>query len=113
MHGSAPKLMIIAKKESMGGDCPDFDGDSYLDAKKKMVKGDSAPESGHIESMREIAEALYKASEMHREQADKLMNMSGDSDDDGKDSDDMDEKSEDKPHKSYGDHNPYGSSKEY
>ena len=109
MHGSAPKLMIIAKKESMGGDCPDFDGDSYLDAKKS----DSAPESGHIESMREIAEALYKASEMHREQADKLMNMSGDSDDDGKDSDDMDEKSEDKPHKSYGDHNPYGSSKEY
>ena len=41
------------------------------------------------------------------------MNLSGDSEDDGKDSDDMDEKSEDKPHKSYGDHNPYGSSKEY
>ena len=37
MHGSAPKLMIIAKKEAMGEGCPDFDGDSYLDAKKKTL----------------------------------------------------------------------------
>ena len=113
MHGNAPKLMIIAKKESMGEGCPDFGGDSYIDAKKKMIKGDSEPESGHIESMREIAEALYKASEMHREQADKLMNLSGDSTDDGDGSDDIDNESDDKPHKSYGDHNPYGSAKEY
>jgi len=110
MHGSAPKLMIIAKKESMGEGCPDFDGDSYLDAKKKVIKGDSEPESGHIESIRSIAEALYKASEMHREQADKLMDLTGDSPGDG---DESDGESEDKPHKSYGDHNPYGSSKEY
>ena len=96
MHGSAPKLMIIAKKEAMGEGCPDFGGDSYLDAKKKMVHEDSEPDMDHMEEMRDIATKLHEC-------ADRLQEMTGESDGE----------SEDKPHKSYGDHNPYGSSKEY
>ena len=79
MHGNAPKLMIIARKESMGEGCPDFGGDSYLDA-------------------------------------DRLQEMTGESDngaEESEDSHDSDGESEDKPHKSYGDHNPYGSNKDY
>ena len=125
MHGG-PKLLIITKKEMMGDEMPDFDGDSYVEAKKKMVMGDKDEpgaddkysDDPHM-AMKEMAKELYKASKLHAGQADKLIEIceemygkesdedkSEDSDDDSKDSDD-------KPHKSYGDHNPYGSSKSY
>ena len=100
MHGSGPKLMIIAKKEAMGDGCPDFSGDTFLDAKKKMVSEESSPDSAHMQEMQEIAAKLHEC-------ADRLQEMTGES---GENSDD---ESDDKPHKSYGDHNPYGSSKEY
>tara|TARA_R100000900_G_scaffold92349_1_gene71778 strand:+ start:153 stop:497 length:345 start_codon:yes stop_codon:yes gene_type:complete len=114
MHGSGPKLVIIAKKEMMGDEMPDFDGDSFLDAKKKMVKDDDSGDDKYSDDphmvMKEMAKELYKASNMHSGQADKLMEiceqMYGDSE---KMKDDDDEK----PHKSYGDHNPYGSHKNY
>lgn len=79
MHGSAPKLMIIAKKEAMGEGCPDFGGDSYLDAKKKMVHEDSEPDMDHMEEMRDIATKLHEC-------ADRLQEMTGESDDDSHDS---------------------------
>ena len=127
MHGSGPKLIIMAKKEVLGDAMPDFGGDSFVDAKKKMMMGDDegAPKGDDKYSddphmaMKEMAKELYKASKLHAGQADKLIEIceemygkesdedkSEDSDDDSKDSDD-------KPHKSYGDHNPYGSSKSY
>ena len=87
MHGSAPKLMIIAKKEAMGEGCPDFGGDSYLDAKKKMVKEDDAPESGHMGEMRDIATKLHEC-------ADRLQEMTGESDEDSDDSHDSKESKE-------------------
>ena len=103
MHGSGPKLMIIAKKEAMGESCPSYDGDSFVEAKKKMVHDDSEPDSAHMQEMREIAQKLHEC-------ADRLHEMTGESADESEDSAD---ESEDKPHKSYGDHNPYGNSKEY
>ena len=127
MHGMGPKLIIIAKKEVLGEEMPDFDGDSFVEAKKKMMMGDDEggpkgddkySDDPHM-AMKEMAKELYKASKLHAGQADKLIEIceemygkesdedkSEDSDDDSKDSDD-------KPHKSYGDHNPYGSSKSY
>mgnify|MGYP003670600743 FL=1 len=109
MHGNAPKLMIIAKKEAMGEGCPDFGGDSYLDAKKKMIHEDESPDSAHMGEMRDIATKLHEC-------ADRLQEMTGESDngaEESEDSHDSDGESEDKPHKSYGDHNPYGSNKDY
>jgi len=127
MHGMGPKLIIMAKKEVLGEEMPDFDGDSFVEAKKKMMMGDDegGPKGEDKYSddprmaMKEMAKELYKASKLHAGQADKLIEIceemygkesdedkSEDSDDDSKDSDD-------KPHKSYGDHNPYGSSKSY
>lgn len=38
MHGSGPKLVIIAKKEMLGEEMPNYDGDSFHEAKKKMMK---------------------------------------------------------------------------
>tara|TARA_R100000005_G_scaffold93462_1_gene69001 strand:- start:1248 stop:1631 length:384 start_codon:yes stop_codon:yes gene_type:complete len=127
MHGMGPKLIIMAKKEVLGEEMPDFDGDSFVEAKKKMMMGDDEggpkgddkySDDPHM-AMKEMAKELYKASKLHAGQADKLIEIceemygkesdedkSEDSDDDSKDSDD-------KPHKSYGDHNPYGSSKSY
>lgn len=102
MHGNAPKLMIIAKKEAMGEGCPDFGGDSYIDAKKKLIHEDDSPDSGQSGELREIATKL-------RECADRLQQMTGESEEEPEESEDSD----DKPHKSYGDHNPYGSSKDY
>jgi len=89
MHGSAPKLMIIAKKESMGESCPDYGGDSYLDAKKKMVSEESSPDSAHMEEMRDIASKLHEC-------ADRLQEMSGDSDDSDDDSEDSGKSKESK-----------------
>ena len=127
MHGTGPKLIIMAKKEVLGEEMPDFGGDSFVEAKKKMMMGDDEggpegddkySEDPHM-AMKEMAKELYKASKLHAGQADKLIEIceemygkesdedkSEDSDDDSKDSDD-------KPHKSYGDHNPYGSHKSY
>ena len=127
MHGMGPKLIIMAKKEVLGEEMPDFDGDAFVEAKKKMMMGDDEggpkgddkySDDPHM-AMKEMAKELYKASKLHAGQADKLIEIceemygkesdedkSEDSDDDSKDSDD-------KPHKSYGDHNPYGSSKSY
>ena len=104
MHGTGPGLVIIAKKEAMGEGMPDFDGDSYVDAKKKMMKGeDKGGKDKYAEdpqmAMKEMAEELYKASKMHAGQADRLMEickeMYGD---------------DDEPHKAAG-HNPHGTSK--
>ena len=88
MHGSAPKLMIIAKKEAMGEGCPDFGGDSYLDAKKKMVHEDSEPDSAHMGEMRDIATKLHEC-------ADRLQEMTGESDDDSHDSKESKESEDD------------------
>lgn len=93
MHGSPPKLMIIARREAAGPEMPDFSGPSFLDAKKQMVHGsECAPDPadkqdmGHKESMLEIAEQLKKASNLHNEQAERLIalasGMEGESADD-------------------------------
>jgi hypothetical protein len=79
MHGNAPKLMIIAKKEAMGEGCPDFSGDSYIDAKKKMIHEDESPDSAHMEEMRDIATKLHEC-------ADRLQEMTGESGEDSEDS---------------------------
>ena len=124
MHGMAPKLIIMAKREVIGDDMPDFDGDSYVQAKKKMMMGDDDKGSKKDDkysddphmAMKEMAKELYKASKMHAGQADKLMEiceeMYGKEHGDDK-SEDSDDDSDEKPHKSYGDHNPYGSHKSY
>jgi DNA-binding ferritin-like protein (Dps family) len=116
MHGSGPKLLIIAKKEVLSDEMPDFSGDSYLDAKKKMIEGgeeggadtDKYPDDHHA-AMKMMAEELYKASKMHGGQADKLMEICQELYEKGEANSDSDKK----PHKSYGDHNPYGHKKEY
>ena len=127
MHGMGPKLIIMAKKEVLGEDMPDFDGDSFVEAKKKMMMGDDEggpkgedkySDDPHM-AMKEMAKELYKASKLHAGQADKLIEiceeMYGKESDEDKseDSDDDSDDSDEKPHKSYGDHNPYGSAKSY
>ena len=105
MHGG-PKLLIITKKEMMGDEMPDFDGDSYVEAKKKMVMGDKDDagaddkysDDPHM-AMKEMAKELYKASKMHAGQADKLMAICEEL---------MGEDNE--PHKAAG-HNPHGKAK--
>ena len=100
--------MIITKKEMMGDEMPDFDGDSYVEAKKKMVMGDKDDAGAddkyssdpHM-AMKEMAKELYKASKMHGAQADKLMAICEEL---------MGE--EKGPHKAAG-HNPHGSHKKY
>jgi len=103
MHGSGPKLIIVAKKEMMGDEMPNFDGDSYVEAKKKMMseepKGDDKYSDDPHMAMKEMAEELYKASKMHAGQADKLMELC----------EEMYEK-EKGPHKAAG-HNPHGKAK--
>ena len=47
MHGDAPKLLINAKRDVMGEEMPDFSGDSYVEAKKKMVESDDSKSSGY------------------------------------------------------------------
>lgn len=64
--------MIIAKKEAMGDGCPDFGGDTFLDAKKKMVEEESPPDSAHMQEMQEIATKLHEC-------ADRLHEMTGES----------------------------------
>ena len=125
MHGSGPKLIIMAKKEVLGEDMPDFGGDSFVSAKKKMMMGEDMSESKgddkysddpHM-AMKEMAKELDKASKMHAGQADKLMEIceemygkeSGSDDSEDK----SDNESDEKPHKSYGDHNPYGKKHNY
>mgnify|MGYP001173014411 FL=1 len=118
MHGSAPKLLIIAKREVMGEEMPDFSGDSYVEAKKKAVESGDPPDKEYSddprEAMTEMIKQLRKASKLHAGQADKLMEiceqMFGESKEMADSDADMDDE---KPHKSYGDHNPYGSHKKY
>ena len=122
MHGMTPKLLIIAKKEVIGDDAPDFDGDGYVEAKKKMMMGgddkpdkkeDKYSDDPHM-AMKEMAKELYKASKMHAGQADKLMEICEEMYGKERDEEDEEEGDDDeKPHKSYGDHNPYGSHKSY
>ncbi len=69
MHGSAPKLLIIAKKEVIGDDGHNFDGDTYLEAKKKMMEAEE-PDSEHMEEMRHISEKLQEC-------AKRLVEMTG------------------------------------
>ena len=93
MHGSPPKLMIIARREAAGPEMPDFSGPSFLDAKKMMVHGsECAPDPadkqdmGHKEEMMGIAKQLKKASNLHNAQAERLIalasGMEGESADD-------------------------------
>ena len=114
MHGSAPKLLIIAKREALGDEMADFSGDSYIDAKKKAMSSDDPPDTkyseDHHEAMKQMDDELYKASKMHAGQGDKLMEICEEM---YNESGDKDESKDDKPHKSYGDHNPYGSHKNY
>jgi len=88
MHGSAPKLLIIAKKEVIGDDGHSFDGDTYLDAKKKMMEGGEA-DSEHMEEMRHIAEKLQECAE-------RLVEMTG------ADPDEADDQEEGSDKDSYG-----------
>ena len=78
MHGSGPKLVIIAKKEMLGEEMPNYDGDSFHEAKKKMMK-DKPTKTEYsddpAEAMKEMAEQLYKASKLHAGQADKIMEL--------------------------------------
>lgn len=101
MHGSGPKLLIVAKKEAMGPDCADFGGDSFLDAKKKMVREDSEYGSDPDKALRKIAEELQKASKMHKAQADHIMGLIGDGEmdgDEGHSEDESDDGSYGEPH---------------
>jgi len=95
MHEAGPKLMIIAKKEAMGGSCPSYDGDSFLDAKKKMIHDDSEPDMDHMEEMRSIAGKLHEC-------ADRLQEMTGESDGNGEESEESGDSKESKDD-SYGD----------
>jgi hypothetical protein len=112
MHGG-PKIMIIAKRDVAGEDMPDFSGDSYGDARKKMIHGEESKERKYSDephaAMKEMAEELYKASKMHAGQADKLMEMCEEMYDSekGQYSD-----GPEKPHKAAG-HNPHGKAMEY
>jgi hypothetical protein len=79
MHGSGPKLIIVAKREMLADEMPNFDGDSYVEAKKKMMS--ERPEVDDLYSdephavMKQIAEELHKASKVHAGQADKLIEI--------------------------------------
>tara|TARA_R100000152_G_C6755503_1_gene179223 strand:- start:1064 stop:1330 length:267 start_codon:yes stop_codon:yes gene_type:complete len=84
--------MIIAKKETMGESCPSYDGDSFLEAKKKMIHADPEPDMDHMEEMRHIAGKLHEC-------ADRLQEMSGESMDETEESKDSKESKDD----SYGD----------
>jgi hypothetical protein len=118
MHGSAPKLLIIAKREVMGDEMPDFSGDSYHEAKKKAAEPGDPPDKEYSddprEAMMEMIQQLEKASKLHAGQAAKMQEiceqMFGESKEMADSDADMDDE---KPHKSYGDHNPYGSHKNY
>ena len=118
MHGDAPKLLIIAKREVMGEEMPDFSGDSYVEAKKKMVESDDSKSSGDSddphEAMKQMVKELKKASKLHAGQAEKIMEICEELYGESKEMADSDADMDDeKPHKSYGDHNPYGSKKNY
>ena len=109
MHGG-PKIMIIAKRDVAGEDMPDFSGDSYGDARKKMIHGEESKERKYSdEPHAAMKEELYKASKMHAGQADKLMEMCEEMYDSekGQYSD-----GPEKPHKAAG-HNPHGKAMEY
>ena len=107
MHGSGPKLIIVAKKEMMGDEMPNFDGDSYVEAKKKMMNsGKDEERGGHSNypddphaAMKQMADEMYKASKHHAGLADKLIELC----------EEMYEK-EKGPHKAAG-HNPHGKAK--
>ena len=118
MHGDAPKLLINAKREVMGEEMPDFSGDSYVEAKKKMVESDDSKSSGYSddphEAMKQMVKELKKASKLHAGQAEKIMEICEELYGESKEMADSDADMDDeKPHKSYGDHNPYGSKKNY
>jgi hypothetical protein len=84
MHGSVPKIMIIAKREAAGDLMPDFSGPSFQEARKSCVHGESEmvdPVGDEDEDMNEqilaIAKELLKASKMHKGQSEKLKAIVG------------------------------------
>ena len=91
--------MIIAKKEAMGDGCPDFGGDTFLDAKKKMVEEESSPGSAHMQEMQEIATKLHEC-------ADRLHEMTGESGENSENSKDSEDPKNSKD-------DSYGESVEY
>ena len=118
MPGMPPNLIIIAKKEMMTEEMPDFDGDSYVEAKKKMVSEAPKPPEEYSddprEAMMQMVKQLKKASKLHAGQADKLMEICEQIYGESKEMETSDaDGADEKPHKSYGDHNPYGSAKGY
>ena len=61
MHGSEPKMLIIARREAAGDEMPDFSGPDFLQAKKTIVHGAGcAPEqpSDTLEGLREEIQHL-------------------------------------------------------
>ena len=118
MPGTGPKLIIVAKKEMIGEEMPDFDGDSFVDAKKKMMmKMDSKEEKpakdeysdDPMEAMKEMAKQLYKASKLHAGQADKIMEICEDMF--GKQMKEEDSHSDDMDGFKAAGHNPHGKAK--
>ena len=79
MHGSAPKLLIIAKREVMGEEMPDFGGDSYMEAKKKSVESGDPPDKEYSddprEAMMEMIKQLRKASKLHGNQSKRVADI--------------------------------------
>jgi|TARA_R110001583_G_scaffold192431_2_gene358898 hypothetical protein len=100
MHDDQPTLIMV--KRSIAG--PDIitPGMGYQQARKQMLHAEGldaggpcgpAPKStpasapaGHEDDMKQIAEELYKASEMHKGQADRLMSYVQDDSHDDSDS---------------------------
>lgn len=78
MHGGTPKLLIIAKRELAGDLIPDFSGPGYVEAKKKMVSGESANGNGQLTGESGIGDKLRALAE----EVDELTSE-GPSDDDG------------------------------
>ena len=113
MHDDQPTLIMV--KRAIAGPSIITPGMGYMKARKAMLHADGldagAPcphpddesKSGmdqssgdHTDQMREIADQLYKASDMHKGQADKLMKL-------------LDQKPEGRPHN---DSDSYGKKKE-
>lgn len=90
MHDDQPTLIMV--KRAIAGPSIITPGMGFMKARKAMLHADgldagaprplpddesksgmSRPSDDHIDQMKEIAKQLYKASDMHKGQADKLM----------------------------------------
>ena len=102
MHSESPKMIIIAKKDAMGDEHPDFSGPGFASARKMLLLAAAGPEEpgtiiededadpvgepeepdspdelaemtpDHHAEIMEIVGELRKASETHAGQADRL-----------------------------------------